>query len=341
MNKCSVNDRKLRQRKSKSLQLKEKLKSNIAEHSAKRINLFDDRNSIFAWQALGYRITEYVLSTVFRSKILTMKGMALIALALSCFTLQAEHPLPTSDHLINNLLKRAETVVREKKNPYTYEKKTVTEELDATGKVTKSTEKLYEVVFVSGMPFSRLVKIEGQPLNPEQIEKQNQREQEFRKRVTSVDLKQLSNRKESWLTKSLVEKYEFTVESREIRQGRTTLLVKFQPKAGNLPTKTVQDRVLNHLTGTIWVDEEEYEIVKCSIQLTENVFMGIFGIIGNLSQFDLAVERLRMPDGIWLIANQTMQISGRQLFINIRNRTTEKSSGFKHQEFSKDTMAKS
>lgn len=244
----------------------------------------------------------------------------------------AGESLPDSAEVTSKIVQRARAVARSQGNPpYSYQKRSLVEELDAAGQVVKATEKTYEVTLIAGVPFSRLVKIQGRQLTPEELKKEDAREEAFRQKLTAVNLKHLARKKETWLTPALVGKFQFTVQERLHYQGRKTLRLEFQPKPGGLPAKTLQDRVLNRLAGTLWLDEEDAEIVKGSVHLSESVNVGM-GIIGSLSQLELILERQRMTDGVWVNTKHSILIQGRKLFSAMRYKTTEESSGFRKSE---------
>lgn len=51
-------------------------------------------------------------------------------------------------------------------------------------------------------------------------------------------------------------------------------------------------------------------------------------MLGSLHQFDMDVERVRTPDGVWINGKQSTHLAGRKLFSPMRVRTMEESSGF-------------
>src|SRR4051812_37340595 len=96
--------------------------------------------------------------------------LMLAALPLS----RAAENLPTSSNLVARLIERSRLVASvERTNPYTYDKRSVTAELDEKDRVIKSTEKLYKVMLIGGVPFPRLVKVQGKGLTPQQLEREN------------------------------------------------------------------------------------------------------------------------------------------------------------------------
>jgi hypothetical protein len=211
---------------------------------------------------------------------------------------------------------------------YSYEKRSVLEELDSRGQAIRSTEKLYQVELVGGWPFSRLVKVQGRELSPEQLRAEEERERAFRNKLAGRDLGKAPGKREAWVRPEIVSRYEFTYLSNDVRQVRETVVLQFKRKATN-PETTAQDRIYNRLQGRVWVDAAEAEIVRLQVELTEELSLGFLGFLGSLSQCDLNLERNRMADGVWVNAKHTLLIVGRKLLSPMRFRTTEESSGFR------------
>jgi len=179
------------------------------------------------------------------------------------------------------------------------------------------------------MPFTRLVKIQGRDLTEAELAKEGQREATFRKRIDGVDLKKKAARREAMITPDLLDRFDFKVLRREVVHERPTLVVSFGPKPSAVSDKTIQDKVLSRIGGTLWVDEEEFEVTKLQTGLRSSLSLGWFGFVGSLTRCDLTLERQRMPDGVWINVKNTMLIVARKLFESMHYRTTEASSGFR------------
>ena len=237
---------------------------------------------------------------------------------------------PDAATLIQRVIQRAEEVARAgEEGKYCYEKSTVEEELDASGKTIKTTEEIYEVIPIQGIPFSRLVKTQGRGLTEKEIREQNRKEEQFRKEVAQQHPNQSSTTNTDWLDKNLVNRFVFQIEGRESLHNRPVLIMSFHPKANRGSEKTVADKVLNRLAGKVWVDEQESEIAQLKVGLTADLSLGWFGLVGSLKQFDLTLERTRLPDGVWMDRHQTLVLYGRKLFSAMRYRAMEESSKFR------------
>jgi len=260
-----------------------------------------------------------------------MRIFAMFCLFGAAVCARAANELPPASNLLARVIARAEHVAREKQtNHYIYEKRTVTAELNDKDAVTKSTEKLYKVMLVGGLPFPRLTKVQGRELSAKELEKENQREVAFRQRVTRVDLNKKAKRQAGVVTADLVSRFDFQVKKREIVEGRDTLVVTFAARKG-APDKTMEDKIYQHVAGTVWIDEVEAEIAKLDASVNGPIPLGWFGAIGSLQKFQATMERLRLPDGVWVNRKSMFWVAARRLFTTIRSKTTEESSGF-HRE---------
>ena len=131
------------------------------------------------------------------------------------------------------------------------------------------------------------------------------------------------------MTPELLDRYQFVVEKRVVLSNRTTLVLTFKPKEGNLPSRTIEDKLLNRMTGRLWIDEGDADTARLEVSLAEPIFLGWFGLLGSLTQCDMTLERQRMADGTWIDTKQALLIQYRKLTATMRFRTTETSNGFK------------
>jgi len=239
--------------------------------------------------------------------------------------------LPSATNVLNRVIERASHVARDAKDEkYSYAKRTLTQELNSQGEVIQSTEKKYKVLLVLGWPFSRVVQIQGQQLSAAEIRKEDEREQDFNNKLEGRDLKKMREKKEAWIKPELLARFNFNVVSNATYANRQAWVLEFKPKAG-APENTVQDRIYNRIAGLLWIDEEDAEIARLEAHLNEDLSLGWLGMLGSLKTCDLTLERHRMPEGIWVNANQKLLLVGRKLLSTMRYRATEESSGFQRE----------
>lgn len=241
-----------------------------------------------------------------------------------------EGALPDASQVMQRVVQRAEDESgTPRANDYVFEKRIVNEELDDTGTPTKSTAQTFEVIPIQGIPFSRLVKIQNRDLTAEETEAQKRKELEFRQKVARRAAEPMSRRKKNWLDTRVLDRFNFKVEGRDTFQNRAVLILSFHPKTNRDPEKTITDKVLNRLAGTLWVDEADAEVAKLKVNLTEDLSLGWFGAVGSLKQFDLELQRERLPEGVWVTRKQLVVLCGRKIFSSMAHRTLEESSKFR------------
>jgi hypothetical protein len=256
----------------------------------------------------------------------------LITGLLSCAPqgVRASETLPEASEVTRRMIERSRTVAQaDQGTQYTYQKRSLLERLDAKGHSLKSEEKIYQVTLIGGIPFKRLIKIQGRELSPEELRAQDTKDMKFRQKFVSADLNNPDARKEGLVTPELLDRYQFVVEKRVILNNRPTLVLRFRPKEGKLPSKTLENKFLNPMAGRLWIDEQDADTARLQVNLVEPVYLGWFGLLGSLTQCDLTLERQRMPDGVWINTKQALLIECRKLIATTRFRITDESSGFK------------
>jgi hypothetical protein len=210
---------------------------------------------------------------------------------------------------------------------YTYTKVTVTEELDGTGKVTDRQERMYEVQFQSGSTYLKLVELNGKPLAPSDMKKQAENESKFY-RLLGQSKNGKGDRRENFLTADLVARFDFTLACREEMNGRPAYQLKFQPKNPPPPSRHIIDRFLDRMSGTLWIDTEDFEIARVDIRLGSQVDL-LGGVLGSLKKMAFTLMRTRLADGQWLNVSSSGDFEGRKLLDSTRYKTSSRSINFK------------
>jgi hypothetical protein len=260
--------------------------------------------------------------------------MLLIAelLCMACRGSSAEQ-LPEAPDVTRRMIERSQAVAGAAPGPqYVYEKRSLLERLDATGRPINSEERVYQVTLAAGLPSNRLVKIRGRELSGEELRREDAREERFRRRFVSADAKKLAAQKEGLVTPELLDRYQFAVEQRVVLSNRPTLVLTFKPKEGDLPASSVQDKLLNRMAGKVWIDEADADTARLEVRLVAPAPLGWFGLLGSLNRCELSLERQRMPDGVWINTQQILLIHFRKLATTLRFRTKEECSGFQKLE---------
>lgn len=117
------------------------------------------------------------------------------------------------------------------------------------------------------------------------------------------------------LNQDLVSRFVFTLVGREFLNGRPALVVDFVPANKELPERNLKERFINKAAGRIWIDADDYSLVKADLHLTQQVNVG-WGLIGAVWKFHYGFERARTADGLWFPSEVDWHLEGREVVIN-------------------------
>ncbi len=218
--------------------------------------------------------------------------------------------LPTSEELVKRVLAWAAARHAEKPR-YSFERVADVEELDRDGKVEKRERRIYRSVEIDGESYDRLVTVDGRTLSEAEQEEEAEREKKWKERRAERKNKQ----KEPYFNRKLADRFVFDVKKRELFKGRDVFVVDFTSDASkDLPEKEDEDRFLNALAGTIWVDAEEYAIVRIDARLTRTVRFGL-GLLAYFKKVHLRFEQRRSQRGDWFPHRAKTYAWGRTLLL--------------------------
>jgi hypothetical protein len=114
-------------------------------------------------------------------------------------------------------------------------------------------------------------------------------------------------------------------------QGKQRGLEKitFHPNPDFKP-KTYEQRVLHTLVGTAFIDLHDKQIAQVSASLAQRVEFGL-GLLGRVDRGGaLNIARTRLPDGVWQVSMEKIDLSGRMaIFKSLNRHKDEQRSDFK------------
>ena len=247
----------------------------------------------------------------------------LVAIVLSA----RANDLPSADDILKRVQARMEAVSEDwPTNRFHYVRTNVIDELDSSNKLKKRTVKTYEVQQIRGLPQSRLLAVDGRTLSAAEQKWRIADEQRMQRALTQDKSPDYSKPKQ-WLTDDILERFTFTVTGRTNHTRRSMLMVEFKPRA-DAPSRNMADRIVNKISGSLWVDESEAEIARLELRMDEPVkFWG--GILGQLDNFEWTLVRKRSLFGAWFNQSSSGTVQIRKLFTSTRFKVTEESSDFR------------
>lgn len=117
----------------------------------------------------------------------------------------------------------------------------------------------------------------------------------------------------SYPVSNIVSRFEFTLKGREILNGRAAYVLDFVPRK-NLPVKHLLDPLINQTAGRVWVDEADYAIIKGRFHLLSPVDV-VGGVAGRLTKFSCSFDRVRTPEGCWVVQRIDWHREGRLVLV--------------------------
>lgn len=132
---------------------------------------------------------------------------------------------------------------------------------------------------------------------------------------TPAEMPRKLDKKQIELNLEMVKRFDFKLVGRVQTNGASLLVVDFAPKKTKLPEKGLQDRVVNRVAGRIWLDERDYAVKKCALNLIESISI-LGGIVGEAKKFHYTFDRERTEDGLWYVRESSWHLEGRQVVVH-------------------------
>ncbi len=242
-------------------------------------------------------------------------GVLLGGVAISGATdVAKEASLPEASVVTRRMIDRSKAVSADTHSPVcVFDKLTVYETLDSDGLVKRSKEKLYEVTIRSGMTSNQLVAVEGRRLSGEESAGLSEKERRWRDSYAAGKSGGTTERMDDFVNEQLFARFDIRCVARETVRDRRCVVLELKPKAGELPTERLMDRVINLLHGRLWVDELEYETVRADVRTVGTLRLW-GGVLGALESLQIHADRERSGFGIWYNRHFEVNLRGRKLF---------------------------
>jgi len=260
-------------------------------------------------------------------------GLAVALIAGSQADLRAETAL-TVDQVIQKAIARGQEDQQGSVPDFKYRKLTLTEELDSSGKVKERREKVYEISYRDGLSHATLLTVNGHAPTGADLKQQTDNESSVSKLLGQAKPAKGDNR-ENFLTAELAARFDFTLAGQTNLNGRMAYLITFTPKSPELPTHRMVDKLLNRLSGTLWIDTQEYEVARAEVNLGSEVDL-FGGLVGSLKKLAYTLERTRVADGVWFSTLSSGDFQGRKLLDPTHIKTKSQSVNFKRMAMNGD-----
>jgi len=242
--------------------------------------------------------------------------LLLLALPLAAQSPDAPAAMPAADELVARMIDRSQQLARQ--NPsqdYGFKYHEVAEELESDGRVKEHHDWDFQTVLVEGAPYDRLVLKDGKPLDEKERTREAKREAAFRKRLHE---KKEGEEGGVSIDQQLVRRFLFHVMGQEEVQGHPAWLLTVLPKPDQPEARNRDEKVLSRMQGRIWIDAQNYFLVKGELDLAQPVSVG--GPLGSVKTVHLDFAKEMVAPGLWLWQRWNLQYGARVLFGSIHMR---------------------
>jgi hypothetical protein len=238
---------------------------------------------------------------------------------------QTQAPLPEPGPFLENVrkhLKPDDALL----NQYTFLERETERRLNDKGRVTKQETRISEVypgLDADDEPYRRTIQVDGKPVSDADLAKKDgerrkkvlaalerqQRESDADRRKR-LEKQAERDRKEQETIDEVLKIYDVRLLSREVVDGRPAILCSVTPRPGYEP-RTRNGKIMRKLGGRVWVNEDDYELVRADVEALEDLTFG-FGLFARLHKGSrLQIVRKKVNGEIWLPAEIRYQISAR------------------------------
>lgn len=233
---------------------------------------------------------------------------------------------PSADEVVRGLVERIKSLPeRHQGRAHVCRRVAVIETLESDGRVSERKTKEYRVAMTNGVETVRLVRVDDREPPAADARIEERRDREARERYgKSGSFKK--RRGVEVVDESLLRRFEFTWVGHEVIAGRTNHVLQFAARpaeavhaSGQGMAQGFADRLMSQLQGRVWVDVEEYELVRVEASLGRS-FDVLAGVVASIQRLNLHIERFRLPDGRWVDGLFQTSLEGRKFLSSLRMR---------------------
>jgi hypothetical protein len=254
--------------------------------------------------------------------------LAALLLALPAHALQAANrPLPDIRQLMHEVEEHQKQLEKVREN-YTYSAMQTVQDMNSSGRVTKTESEEYDAFFVNGHVIYRKVKKDGQPLSAHDDEKETGRVTKLVEKAQKTPPDQPLEGQAISISR-LLDIMDVHNPRRQAYRGRPTILFNFVGRE-DAKTEGLAEDASKKLQGTIWIDEADCQVAHLEVSFSDNfrVAGGLFATIQKGSGFRF--DQVPVEGGLWLPTGGEASLQARILMLkNLRQHITERDYDFK------------
>lgn len=201
---------------------------------------------------------------------------------------------------------------------YTFSERVNLRYLDSQGRVKSQEVRIVDVTLLYGSPYKRLVARDDRPLPPGDEKKEQERLAgsiaERRQETSAKRAQRMAEydrrpewQREAW--RELPEAFDFRVTAEEVWDSHSVYVIEAAPRQEYQPRSRTAN-VLAHLQGKLWVDKQDYHLVKAEVEVVSTISVALF-LVRLTKGSRASFEQTRVNDEVWLPRQVRAVISAR------------------------------
>ncbi len=248
---------------------------------------------------------------------------------------QNEKPLPDIPALLRDV-GRNQGALEELRKLYTCHLSEEEDKVDSGGKVKSRAVKDYDVFYIGDEQVLHLLAKDGRPLDPDEKKKEdgrfNRKFDELKKKQAELatDPKKRAKKEEEDEAQisDFLRAETFTNPRRETFRGEEVIVFDFTGNPDFKPKKEI-DRIIQKLSGVMWVDEQAREIARLEARFAESVKVG-GGLLASLQKgSNFVFEQEKINNEVWLPSYAEVHFAGRIVFVKLKQNAIDRYSDYK------------
>ena len=244
-------------------------------------------------------------------------------------------PIPDIRQLMVQVMDHQKQLEKVREN-YTYHSSNTVQDIDSSGKVTKTETEESEVFFINSHRIERTEAKDGKPLSDHDQQKEQERINKLVEKAQKTPPgTPLEGHDETISITHLLDIMEVTNPRCETFRGRSTIIFDF---AGKHDAKThgLAEDASKKIAGTLWVDEKDHQVARMEAHFTDNFHVG-GGLLANVQKgSSFYFDQAPVNGEIWFPTQAEGHVEARVLLVKgVREHFVEHDS--KYERFSVET----
>ncbi|MBI1353889.1 MAG: hypothetical protein GC160_06045 [Acidobacteria bacterium] len=215
-------------------------------------------------------------------------------------------PVPDAQEIIEKAFEASER--NEKiEQQYTGNERVEERKLDKDGAVKETESKTFELLYLFGEEYRKLIAKDGEPLPPDEAAKERKKldkayaeraDESPKERERRLEKQRKDEEEEREFRAEIVKAFDFTLAGEETVAGRRCWIIDGLPRSGYEPSIS-KAKFLQKIRGRAWISQDDYNWVRAEVETIDNASFG--GFIVKLKEgAKLDFTQSYVNDEVWL-----------------------------------------